>query len=145
MNLQDHRKESVLNTRINFAEHGIMTRKDWIKKQLAEGATVEQSTKNRIDFNRTKFNRMNNGEQAEYERKCAEKVVCYNLKPKTERGYFEITKIEFDYFNELQLVEDLNTQKHDLSERIEAGIATETEIMDAEQAEFDFMNKYFSA
>ena len=44
---------------------------------------------------------------------------------------------------ELELEEDINTQKNELSEKIEAGIATDAEIDKAMQKEFEFAAKYF--
>lgn len=45
--------------------------------------------------------------------------------------------------SELELEEDINTQKAELSEKIEAGIATDEEINEAMQKEFEFAAKYF--
>lgn len=141
--IQDHKKEATLNKLIRY-EEGVMTRREWLKLQLVKGAIVEQSTKNRIDFNRIKFNRMGWSEQAEYEKKCAEKVVCYKIREAGQSSYYEITKTEYDYFLDLQLAEGVNTEKHDLENRIEAGIATEKEINEDMQTEMDFINKYYN-
>lgn len=96
------KKEKSLNTLVRY-EEGTMTRKEWIRLQKRKGATVEESTKNRVQFNRTKYNRMSSyKEQEEYERKCDEKVTCFYLYlPAPERGFYEITKYEFEYFNSL--------------------------------------------
>lgn len=98
---QEARAEKSLNTKVRYKE-GVMTRKEWINLQYKNGKKVEQSEKNRLDFNRAKYNRMTNyQEQEEYERKCEEKVICYNLYV-TETSFYNITKAEFDYFNTLK-------------------------------------------
>jgi len=43
-----------------------------------------------------------------------------------------------------QLIEDINTQKNELSKKIEAGIATDEEIREDEEKEFEFFNKYLN-
>lgn len=137
------KQNKSLDIRMNYDEGGIMTRRDWLKMQMVKGGYVEESTKNRIQFNRTKFNRMSyNDDQEAYMKKCNEKVVCYNLHLPGERAFWEITKTEYDYFKDLQLAEDLNTQKMELTHKIEAGTATDEEIEQDEQKDFEFFNKY---
>ena len=96
---QKGRAEKTLNTLVRFNE-GTMTRKEWLKLQFKNGSQVEKSTKNRIDYSRTKFNRMNHQEQEEYMKKCNEKVECYNL-TLADESFYHITKFEFEYFNSL--------------------------------------------
>lgn len=96
---QEARAQKSLNVIMRYDE-GVMTRKEWLHLQKKNGAKVEQSEKNRIDFNRTKYNRMAMFEQEEYERKCNEKVPCYKLTLKGNSFYY-ISKAEFDYFNSL--------------------------------------------
>ena len=97
---QKAKAEKSLNVVVRYPE-GIMTRKEWIELQFKNGSTVEESTKNKIDYNRTKFNRMNYKEQEEYLSKCYEKIPCYNLTMKDE-SFYHISKAEFDYFNSLK-------------------------------------------
>ena len=98
---QNANREKTLNQQVRYRE-GIMTRKAWIEMQKNNGATVAEYEKTRIQFNRIKYNRMNGWEQAEYEKKCDEKVVAYKLKEDAKNDtYFEITKTEYDYFNSL--------------------------------------------
>ena len=87
----------TLDVKINYDKLGIMTRRQWIDLQKKNGATVEKSTKNRIDFDRIKHFRMNLEESIEYEKKCEEQVICYKLHPDWTY-YYEITKAEYDYF-----------------------------------------------
>ncbi len=145
-NLQDYRKESILSKKIRYSE-GIMTRKEWLDLKRVQGAVVKETTKNRIQFDRRKFNGMcDHAQQREYERKCDEKIPCYELREKpNDTTYFEITKTEFEYFENAQLSEDIQTEKHDLSERIEAGMATKDEIQAGFDKEMEFFKTYFPA
>lgn len=96
-NLQQAKINTTLDTKVRYRE-GIMTRREWLNLMKSKGATVEESTKARIMFNRTKYNRMTGKEQEEYERKTNERVICYNLQPAAVSSYFEITKTEYNYF-----------------------------------------------
>lgn len=141
-NAIEAKKIKTLNTLVRYDE-GIMSRRDWLKLQVCRGAQVEESTKNRIQFNRTKFNRMgSNNDQDEYMKKCNEKVKCYNLRIPGESSFYEISKTEYDAFLNIQLSYDINTQKNELSEKMEAGTATDEEINEAMQDEFNYFAKY---
>lgn len=136
--------ESTLNKLVRYQE-GVMSRKDWLKMQLAKGATVEQSVKPQVQFNRIKYNRMSKG-QDEYMKKCNTMVTCFYLNEKVEGNVktgYEITKTEYDYFNNVLLAQDIMTEKMDVAERIEAGIATEEQINNYMQEDFNFINKYY--
>ena len=126
--------EKILSKKFRY-EEGIMTRCEWLNMWRVKGATVEESTKNRIQFDRIKYNRMNGGiwsnEQSEYEKKCNEMIPCYNLRIPNERSFFEITKTEYEYFNNMALAEDLATEKRQMSED------------EAMEKEFEFAAKYF--
>jgi hypothetical protein len=75
----------------------IMTKKEFIEDLINNGYKPEESEKNRVQFDRRKFNRMTNyWEQEEYERKCNEKVKCFIIK-NSEGCYYEISKAEFNY------------------------------------------------
>lgn len=140
---QQAKANKTLNMLIRY-EEGVMSRREWLKIQLSKGATVTEAIKNRIMFDRRKFNRLCGQEQRDYEKKTEEKVPCYELRLPNQSGYWEITKTEYDHFKDLQLAEDISTAKHDLSNRIEAGIATEEEISADMQSEIEFMNKYYT-
>jgi len=96
---QETKAKKSLDIKMRYSE-GVMTRKEWLELQKKNGAKVEQSQKNRIDFNRIKYNRMGMFEQEEYEKKCKEKIPCYNLMLE-DNTFYHITKAEFDYFNTL--------------------------------------------
>lgn len=143
--ISDYRKESVLNKKLNYNGFGVMTRREWLDLLRVKGAKVEESTKSKVQYNRIKFNRMDGEQQKEYEKKLNEKVPCYRLYEKEgDTSAWEITKTEYDYFLNAQLSEDILTEKYDLSERIEAGLATEEEIQEDMDKEIAFMNKYFT-
>jgi len=126
--------DKILNKKFRY-EEGVMTRREWLNMWRIKGATVEESTKNRIQFDRIKFNRMKGGiwsnEQAEYEKKCNEIIPCYNLRIPNESSFFEITKTEYEYFKNMELAEDLATEKSQMSED------------EAMEKEFEFAAKYF--
>lgn len=100
--INDLRSNAVLQKKINYSDGGIMTRKEWIEMQFKKGAKVEQSTKDKIKWNRVKYNRMGLLDQIQYEKKCDEKIICYDLYPVGVEHFNEITKTEFDYFNNLK-------------------------------------------
>lgn len=101
------KSEKSLDIKMNYPE-GIFTRREYMQLQHSKGATVKEETKYRCTFNRTKFNNMTNyAEQMAYEAKCAEVVTCYNLYF-VDRGFIEITKTEFDYFNSLPSIKGTN-------------------------------------
>jgi len=137
------KQNKSLDVKMNYAEGGIMSRRDWLKMQMVKGATVNEGTKHRIQYSRTKYNRMdNNHDQDEYLRKCNEKVKCYELHLPGEAAYWEITKTEYDYFNNLLLAQDKATEAMELTYKIEAGTATNEEIEADEQKEFEYFSKY---
>jgi hypothetical protein len=94
----------TLDVKMNYPE-GVMSRREWIMLMRTRGACVKTSTRNRVDFNRVKYNRMNSAEQDEYEKKCNEKVPCFNL-VLADGSFYHITRAEYDYFNTLQEVTD---------------------------------------
>ena len=137
------KQNKSLDIKMNYSEGGIMSRRDWLKMQMVKGAEVKEGTKNRIEFNRTKFNRMSNQkEQDEYYKKCTERIGCYELHLPGQSAFWEITKTEFDYFKNLQLAEDKATEAMELTYKIDAGTATNEEIKQDEQKEFEFFSKY---
>ena len=99
-NIQHARQGNIdksLNTLVRY-EQGIMTRREYIEMQKKAGARVEISTKNKIQYNRLKYNRMDGREQDVYMKKCNEKVTCYILCPPGDKYFTDITKTEHDYF-----------------------------------------------
>lgn len=139
---QQAKANKSLNIKMRYPE-GIMTRREWLKYWQVKGAFVDIGQKPRIEYSRTKYNRLTGKEQEEYERKCDEKVTSYRLHIPGSTSFYDITKTEYDHFNALQLSEDIQTEKHDLSNRIAAGIATEEEINEDAQRDIDFCAKYF--
>lgn len=139
--ISQHREDATLDKMIRY-EEGVMTRREWLKLKLAQESTVFESEKPQIEFNGTKYNRMNGFQQDHYMKKCENMVPCYNLQEKGQRGFWEITKIEYNYFKNLELAQDKATEKHDFDYRLKAGIATDDEIKQAEQNEVYFFTRY---
>lgn len=140
MNITERKAQATLNKLIRY-EDGTMTRREYINKMRVNGCSVKETSKPRIKFNRSKYNRMDWHEQQQYERKCEESIPCFEL-IYPDGCTMEITKAEFDYFNNIQLSEDLRTEQMNIAERIEAGIATDEEINGYENEDFEFFNKY---
>lgn len=131
-----------LNQKMRYKE-GIMTRREWLNYWMVKGATTKEVQEPKVIYNRIKYNRMTGWEQEEYEKKCNEMKTGYRLNLPGSNSMYDLTKTEYDYFNSLVLSEDIQTEKHDLQNRIEAGIATDQEIEEDEQKEFNLFSKYF--
>lgn len=144
--MREGKVNKILDKQIRYDEYGVLTRREWLRLQMIKGAFVEEGTKNRIRFDRIKYNRMKGGiwsnEQEEYEKKCNERVVCYNLKLPGESAYWEITKTEYDHFKAMQLEQDIMTERMELTHKIEAGTATDEEMEQDEQKDMEFFTKY---
>jgi hypothetical protein len=138
--INELRAESTLNKVFRYPE-GIMSRKEFLNICRVRGATVEEKQVPKIEYNRLKFNRLTGAAQDEYWQKCQEKKTGYSINF-TDGTSQDITKTEYDYFKALELAEDINTQKNELSQKIEAGIATDDEIETEMENEFEFFRKY---
>ena len=97
--IQQHRIEATLNKLMNYPE-GIMTRKQWLNVKKYQNCTAKKETESKIKYNRAKFNRMDHYEQQKYEAKMKETKECFYLYEADGCSY-QITKIEFNYFNTL--------------------------------------------
>lgn len=156
--IQEHRKEATLNKVFRYPE-GVMTRRQWLNYWRIKGATVEEETKrNHAAEERLKNWLYDNRDDRSgnpnwpptkrYLEKKAELAAGifkteYSLRLPDGRSSYDITKTEFEAFKEMQLAEDINTQKEELNQKIEAGTATDEEIDEAMQKEFEFAAKYF--
>lgn len=139
--INDYRTEATLNKKFRYSE-GVMTRREWLNMWRIKGATVEEKNKNRIEYNRIKFNRLEGVAQDEYWAKCNEKVPGWRLNL-PDGSFFDIGKTEYDYFNNMELAEDKATEANELNNKIEAGTSTPEEEEQAMQKEFEFAAKYF--
>lgn len=128
-NLQDYKKEAVLNKIIRFPE-GLMTRREWLNMWRIKGAFAKEVQEPKVHYNRIKFNRLEGKAQEAYEKSCNEMKTTYRLYI-SERSSYDINKTEFEYFNSMVLADDLATEKSQLSEN---------ELM---AKEFEFAAKYF--
>lgn len=138
--LQQHRAAATLAKVFRYPE-GIMSRSEWLKYWHIKGATVEEVQVPKIEYNRLKFNRLEGAAQDEYWAKCQEKKQGYSLRLLDGCSY-DLTKTEYEYFKGMQLAEDKATEAMELTYKIEAGTATNEEIEEDEQREFEFFNKY---
>ena len=92
---REARAEQALEKKINLNGR-IITKKEFIKELIKEGYKPKEGERNRINYNRIHFNRMNGREQEEYLKKCDEKIPCFLMK-NNEGCYYEISKAEFNY------------------------------------------------
>jgi hypothetical protein len=138
--IQQKKAEHTLNKVLRYPE-GIMSRRDWLNLQRVRGAFVKEETTARVQFSRTRYNRLTGQAQDEYYQKTLQKRPCFNLYF-DNRTFIEITKAEFEYFQNMQISEDIQTQKHEIRHKIEAGVATEQEEQEYMQDDFNFFAKY---
>lgn len=139
--IQDYKKDATLNKIFRYPE-GVMSRREWLNMWRVKGAFVKEEQTPKVQYNRIKFNRLEGKAQEAYEKSCNEMKTTYRLYI-SDRTSYDITKTEFEYFKNMELAEDINTQKNELNQRIEAGIATEEEENEAMQKEIEFAAKYF--
>lgn len=95
--IQEQRTEFIMNKRI-YKDGESITRYEWCKILKEQGYTANETTRPRVRFNRTKFNRMDNyAEQKEYDRKCAERIPSFELVG-PDGSFFEVEKTIYNYF-----------------------------------------------
>ena len=137
------KNDKSLDQLVRYSDYGILTKREWLNKQLSKGAYVTSQEEPKYSFDRVKYNRMTTyKEQDEYERKMQETKIGYSLKLPNQSIFWDITKTEYDYFQNLQLAQDLKTEKMDISEREAAGIATEEEMRHLFGLDQEYFNKY---
>ncbi len=98
--IQEHREAHTLTVKMRYDE-GIMTRKEWIDLKHSQGYFTKEGTKAKVQYSRSKYNRLTGKEQEIYEKKCEERIVSYELRHPQESAFYDITKAEFNYFNSL--------------------------------------------
>lgn len=124
------KNEFILHKKMNYPE-GLMTKQQWLNYWRIRGATVEETQEPKINFSRSKYNKMNGWEQQEYEKKLKETKIAYRLNIPNSSQFYSITKIEYEYFKNCELAEDLKTEKSTIGDR------------EAMEKEFEFAKKYF--
>jgi hypothetical protein len=136
------KNDKSLDQLVRYSE-GILSKREWLKMQLAKGAYVTTQEEPKYQWNRIKYNRMTcYKEQEAYEKKMKETKIGYSLKLPNQDIFWDITKTEYDYFQSLELAQDLNTERMDISERIEANIATEEEMNHLFGKDLEYFSKY---
>jgi hypothetical protein len=156
-NMQLGRINAVLDKKMRYSE-GIMTRREWLNYWRVKGATVKETTRRNHAAEETLENWLYNNREdnsgnpnwpptKRYLAKKAELKAGifkteYSLYLPDGKSSYDITKTEYEAFKDLELAEDINTQKMELSNKIEAGTATDEEIQEDEDKEMEFFNKY---
>lgn len=143
--IQDYRKESTLNKVFRYPE-GLMTRQQWLKMMQVKGWKAEERTRRNYAAEEKlkewlRVEKMNvpmgNPNYPSTKNYLKEKERLAAGIYKTEyclinyNSVYDITKTEYEYFNNLILAEDLATEKSQQSE---------DELM---EKEFEFAAKYF--
>ena len=155
--IQDHKKDATLNKVFRYNE-GVMTRLEWLKMMYVRGATVREETKrnyaaeeklqqwiydNRNDNSgNPNWPATKNWLSKKEELKAGIFKTVYYLQEKGQNSFIEITKTEYDRFKMFELEEDIATQKYNLQNSIEAGIATDKEVEEDMQTDLSFFHKY---
>lgn len=144
--IKDYRSESILNKKFRFAE-GIMSRREWLNMWRIKGAIVEEKRvrnyaaeeklKDKIDWQRMNvpLGNHNYPSTKEYlENKAKLEAGIYKTEYRLlipDNSLYDITKTEYEYFKNMELAEDLATQKQAMSAE------------EWEQQEREFAKKYF--
>jgi len=101
MNITEAKAQATLKKVFRYNE-GIMSRAEYMRLQKSKGAKVEMCMKSKTHYSRLRFNRMNQAEQDEYEKRLNTKAPCYELHYNAVgRGFIDITKAEYDYFKSI--------------------------------------------
>lgn len=91
------RQQKALNQKYCFANYGIKSFLQLIDEEIIISA--KEGTEPSVRYNRLKYNRMNNEQQEEYQRKLDTKVKIYKLY--TSNGScFTAPKMVYEYFKE---------------------------------------------
>lgn len=96
--LQAGRREALLSRREDHGDGlGPLTRREWLERMRDAGGFATTANVPAVTFNRSAFNRMSNGEQAAYDRRCAETKVEHRIHRPGD-VFWPVTKTEYDYF-----------------------------------------------
>ena len=97
---QEARREKTLNKQI-VIDNKVLTVKQWITGVVTAGGYVDTKEVPSIQFNRTKYNRMDYREQAEYDRKLSIMKTEYRLHDGNNKSFWSISKTEYDFASTL--------------------------------------------
>jgi len=153
--IQDYKKDAILNKVLRY-EEGIMSRRQWLKMMQAKGWNVaERTARNHaaekkleewLYDNRSDISGNENWPPTKryFEQKEVLKAGIFKTEYLLIKGnsLFDITKTEYEHFKALQLAEDINTQKNEIPEKIEAGTATKEEVAEYMEEDFQYFSKY---
>jgi len=91
------RQENMLAKLYNYNGETV-TLETFIKRRLALGHYFETGKKPSIEYNRRKFNNMNEKEQSAYMSKVNTMVPEYKLVSPDGETFFEVKQMVYDYF-----------------------------------------------
>ena len=99
---QQARAAQALSKLIRY-KGAVMTITAYLQELKNEGLTPSIGTTGRLQYSRTKYNRMTcTKEQDEYLRKCDEQVTEYRANdPAPSTSFYVLTKTQYDYFTSL--------------------------------------------
>ena len=89
------RSDKSLNKLYNFTDYGVKSYLQLIDLGIFIRAEIGETPS--VQWNRVKFNRMDYGEQKEYERKLNTMIPEYRLYT-SERSFFCVPKTVYEYF-----------------------------------------------
>ncbi len=137
------KNDKSLNTLVRYEEYGVITRREWLNRQQVKGAYVTTQEEPKYRYNRVKYNRMSShAEQEEYERKLKETKIGYSLRLPGQNVFWDITKTEYEYFQNIQLAFDLNTERMEIDEKEAANMATPEELAHLFGKDLEYFSKY---
>ena len=93
-------KQNILDKKVNY-NNRIYTRAQFIESILSTGGHTEVKQISSVQYNRVKYNRMNEREQAEFDKKLAIKKNEYRLY-ESESSFYELNKTEYNYAKSIE-------------------------------------------
>jgi len=154
--IQDYKKDATLNKQFRYPE-GIMTRREWLKMMQVKGWQPEERTirnyaaegklkewlqKEKMNVPWGNPNYPSTKHYLEEKQRLEAGIYKTEYLLKLGNSIYDITKTEYDYFKDLQLSDDILTQKMEISHKIEAGISTKEEENEYMEQDFEFFRKY---
>ena len=93
-------KQNILDKKVNY-NNRIYTRAQFIESILSTGGHTEIKQIPSVKYNRVKYNRMNEREQAAFDKKLAIKKNEYRLY-ESESSFYELNKTEYNYAKSIE-------------------------------------------
>jgi hypothetical protein len=99
---QEALSHMTLEKKLNYADMGIMTRRQFVKKMHGLGANAKVAQVPKFQYSRSAFNRMDAKEQRKYEAKLKEYKTEYQIHH-PGGSHWAVTKTEYDYFQSMEI------------------------------------------